>query len=283
MPAVPGSGPKCAGSGTGEDGSVYLKIDDWQWRIAVHQDDINRGIKYLGFEVEDGIALDATVQRLKALGIDVAMGSPAQAQARGVCGIAITRDPSGNTVELIHGPVLDRKFESPLGMQFKTGQFGLGHVNLLAAALEETQAFYRDVLGFKLTDFIRFGEADSANFYRCNARHHSLGITRVGDINGIHHLMLEVDTVDMVLQCLERVQDAGITITSTMGRHINDNMLSFYMSSPFGFDVEIGCDGLLIEGDWTAHEFVEGDLWGHRGLDPETIAENLAKLAQKED
>ena len=54
------------------------------------------------------------------------------------------------------------------------------------------------------------------------------------------------------------------------------------MSSPFGFEVEIGCDGRLVDEDWMPYEFVEGDLWGHRGLDPETIAENLEKLASKQ-
>jgi 3,4-dihydroxy-9,10-secoandrosta-1,3,5(10)-triene-9,17-dione 4,5-dioxygenase len=167
-------------------------------------------------------------------------------------------------------------------MSFLAGNLGLGHVNLLAAPLEQARDFYTRVLGFSLSDYIRFGDTDSANFFHCNARHHSLGLLKVGELTGVHHLMLEVQTYDMVCQCLERVQDAGITVTSTLGRHVNDNVFSFYMSSPFGFEVEIGCDGLLLDEHWTANEFVEGDLWGHRGLDPETIAENLAKLAQKQ-
>ena len=71
-------------------------------------------------------------------------------------------------------------------------------------------------------------------------------------------------------------------MTSTLGRHVNDNMLSFYMSSPFGFEVEIGFDGRLIDNTWTANEFVEGDIWGHKFLDPETIEKNLASLAEKQ-
>jgi len=86
------------------------------------------------------------------------------------------------------------------------------------------------------------------------------------------HLMLEAASVDMVCQCLERVQDAGIRITSTLGRHANDNMFSFYMQSPSGFEVEIGCDGRRVDENWTPHEFVGGDLWGHRGLEADAIA-----------
>ncbi|OCC25620.1 glyoxalase [Croceicoccus estronivorus] len=281
IPMVPGSGPASAGSGVADDGTVYLKMDDWQWRIAIHPDAENRGIKYIGLEVEDQIDLEEQVAKLNEAGFPAELGTQAQAQARSVTGIAFTRDPSGNAIELFYGPVLDRKFASPLGMEFLAGPFGVGHVNLLTSDhLEDAQNFYTRVLGFKLSDYIHFGGGNVANFYACNARHHSVGLLKVGGAIGIHHLMLEVTSVDMVLQCLERVNDAGIAITSTLGRHVNDNMLSFYMRSPFGFEVEIGFDGRLIDKDWTANQFVEGDIWGHRGLDPETIARNIAAMPQ---
>ncbi|MFA5964587.1 MAG: VOC family protein [Sphingomonas sp.] len=279
IPMVPGSGPKSAGSGTAEDGSIYLKMDEWQWRIAVHPHASDRGIAYMGLEVEDRIDLEAQVAALKAAGHDAEFGSAAQAQARAVAGIAYTKDPCGNALELFYGPTVDRKFKSPLGMEFLAGPLGLGHLNLLTSDhLEAAQDFYTRVLGFKLSDYIAFGGGNSANFYGCNARHHSIGLIQVGPALGVHHMMLEVAAIDMVLQAHARVQDAGITITSTLGRHVNDNMLSFYMRSPFGFEVEIGFDGRLIDADWTPNQFVEGDLWGHRGLDPETIAKNIAAM-----
>lgn len=281
IPAIPGSGPSSAGSGTADDGSIYLKLDDWQWRIAVHPDTDNRGIRYIGLEVEDQADLESVVEALNAAGHEAGLGTREQADARSVTGIAHTEDPCGNAIELFYGPVIDRKFRSPLGMEFLAGPLGLGHINLLTAGrLEQAQHFYARVLGFDLTDYIFFGGGNVATFYRCNSRHHSMGLLKVGNAYGVHHLMLEVTSVDMVLQCLERVTDAGITITSTVGRHANDGMLSFYMRSPFGFEVEIGFDGRLIDDQWSANQFVEGDLWGHRGLDPETIAKNLAAMPQ---
>ena len=83
--------------------------------------------------------------------------------------------------------------------------------------------------------------------------------------------MLQVEEVDQVGQCLERAEAAGILITSTLGRHANDRMLSFYMRSPFGFEVEIGCGAIRVGEDWTPREFVEGDIWGHKGLTAEAI------------
>jgi 3,4-dihydroxy-9,10-secoandrosta-1,3,5(10)-triene-9,17-dione 4,5-dioxygenase len=275
MPALPGSGPASAGSGIAADGSVYLKLDDWQWRIAVHPRPGRAGLMYLGLELAGPIELEQAVTELLAAGCEARHGSEAEARARSVTGIAFTEDPMGNAIELFHAPTRDRKFASPQGMEFVAGSLGLGHINLLAAPLAAARDFYTRVLGFRLTDFIRFGPGDSANFFHCNARHHSIGLLKVGDLPGVHHLMLEAASVDLVGKCLERVENAGIQITSTLGRHANDRMLSFYMASPFGFEIEIGCDGMHVDASWTPCEFVEGDIWGHRGLDPETIQRNL--------
>jgi len=275
MPALPGSGPASAGSGLAADGSVYLKLDDWQWRIAVHPRPGRAGLMYLGLELAGPLELEQALAELRAAGCMARPGSDAEARARAVGGIAFTEDPMGNSIELFHTPTRDRKFASPQGMEFLAGALGLGHINLLAAPLAEARDFYTRVLGFRLTDFIRFGPGDSANFFHCNARHHSIGLLKVGDLPGVHHLMLEATGIDMVGKCLERVENAGIQITSTLGRHANDGMLSFYMASPFGFEIEIGCEGMRVDQNWTPCEFVEGDIWGHRGLDPETIQRNL--------
>ncbi|MCX2982561.1 glyoxalase [Halieaceae bacterium IMCC14734] len=283
MPAVPGQGPASGGSGIGSDGSIYLKLDDWQWRLAVHPSDDKSGLLYIGFELDNAAALSTAVAELQAAGIEARLGSEEQARGRAVTGIAYTQDPMGNCIELFYGITMDRKFCSPQGMSFLTGDMGLGHLNLIAGPLMAAREFYTQLLGFELTDYIRFGEDNSANFFHCNRRHHSIGLLRIGDMVGLHHLMLEVTEVDMVLKCLERAEDAGLAITSTLGRHVNDNVLSFYMRSPSGFEVEIGWDGRLLDDSWSSNEFVEGDIWGHRGLDAITIEENLNAGNQQDE
>ncbi len=278
MPMDPTSGPASGGSGVGEDGSVYLKFDDYQWRVAVHPDKENYGLLYIGFELGSRVELEQAVEELQGKDYTVRPGTDDEARQRSVTGIAFTEDPAGNTIELFYGPCKDYKFQSPVGAVFKMGELGMGHMNLFAADLEGTIDFYEQALGFRLSDYIVFGPGLSANFFHCNPRHHTLGLTRVGEINGLHHLMLEMENTDMVGQCLDRVEAAGIQITSTLGRHTNDNMLSFYISSPFGFEVEIGCEGLLVDDNWLPSEFCEGDIWGHKGLDPETITESAQAL-----
>ncbi len=56
--------------------------------------------------------------------------------------------------------------------------------------------------------------------------------------------MLEVDQLDDVGRALERVRKHQAPLSATLGRHMNDQMVSFYVRSPGGFDVEFGTEGL---------------------------------------
>ena len=59
--------------------------------------------------------------------------------------------------------------------------------------------------------------------------------------------MLEVDELDHVGRALERVRKHKAPLSATLGRHMNDEMISFYVKSPGGFDVEFGTEGLQVD------------------------------------
>ena len=53
--------------------------------------------------------------------------------------------------------------------------------------------------------------------------------------------------------------------TMTIGKHSNDEMISFYVSTPSGFDLEVGCGGIPVYDDeWrvTHHKVIS--MWGHK-------------------
>ena len=79
-------------------------------------------------------------------------------------------------------------------------------------------------------------------FMHCNRRHHSLGLLEIPHPAGCIHVMTEVNALDEVGRCNDRRIAAGVKLTGTMGRHANDHMVSFYMQSPAGFDVEYGAE-----------------------------------------
>ncbi|MCX7056298.1 MAG: VOC family protein [Proteobacteria bacterium] len=269
--AIPGVGwgfpgaerPLSEQTGIAADGSVYLKMDERQWRIGVHPHAQDGTLLYLGLELDGPHEFAAAIQELKDAKIDVTVGSEADAQARAVTAIARLRDPAGIPIELFYGQTWDYKFHSPyFDHHFLAGSLGLGHVNLFVSKQTECFDFYTQVLGFKLTDYIRFGP----QFLRCNPRHHSVALMDAGGVTGLQHFLVEVTDIDAVGRTLDRAKKAGINIVTTMGRHRNDGTLSFYMRGPGGFDVEVGCEAKLIDDSWRANEFCEGDVWGHDGI-----------------
>lgn len=259
--------------GVGPDGTVYLKMDERQWRLAVHPTDGAADLLYLGLELAGPLEFEAGVAELRAEGIAVRLGTPAESYARAVTRIAFLHDPSGNALELFYGPTTDYNFASPVaGQRFVAGHLGLGHVNLFVREQARCFDFYTRLLGFRLSDYIRYGPDSALQFLRCNPRHHSLAMVDLGSGNALQHMLLEMANIDDVGRTLDRARQAGVSIVSSLGRHRNDGMLSFYMRSPGGFDVEIGCDGKLLDDTWSPNEFCEGDVWGHDGLVEAVIA-----------
>ena len=54
-------------------------------------------------------------------------------------------------------------------------------------------------------------------------------------------------------------------MSATLGRHANDLMLSFYLKTPGGFDIEYGTDGRSVDDDDLdrAGDAPRVSLWGH--------------------
>jgi 3,4-dihydroxy-9,10-secoandrosta-1,3,5(10)-triene-9,17-dione 4,5-dioxygenase len=273
--AVPGEGwenlgetkPPTERSGVAPDGSVYLKMDERQWRIAVHPHSRKGALLYLGMELDGPLEFAAAIHELEKENIEVTVGSDCEARARAVTAIARLRDPAGTSIELFYGQTFDNNFHSPFpDHRFVAGSLGVGHLNLFVTRQAECFDFYTRVLGFRLTDYFRYGAEARLEFLRCNRRHHSLAMIDIGGISGIQHMLVELADIDAVGRTLDRAKRAGVAIVSSLGRHRNDGMLSFYMRGPGGFDIEVGCGGLLLDGSWRANEFCEGDVWGHDGL-----------------
>ena len=91
--------------------------------------------------------------------------------------------------------------------------------------IEPVMAFYVDVLGFGLSRLHL--KPFRAYFFHVNARHHSLALIETGK-NGMHHLMVELFSLDDVGQAYDIAQTQEDRVGVTLGRHTNDFMTSFY-------------------------------------------------------
>ncbi|ANS25562.1 Iron-dependent extradiol dioxygenase [Rhodococcus opacus] len=261
------------GKGSDPD-ALYLRMDDFPARLVIFPGDQDR-LSVSGWETANAAELQEVRDNLSAAGVAFKEGTAEQLQDRRVDELITFEDPSGNTLEAFHGAALEhRRVVSPYGHKFVTGEQGLGHVVLSTTDDEASLRFYRDVLGFRLRDSMRLppqmvgrpadGKPAWLRFFGCNPRHHSLAFLPMPTPSGIVHLMIEVENSDDVGLCLDRALRKKVKMSATLGRHVNDLMLSFYMKTPGGFDIEFGCEGRQVEDEsWIARESTAVSLWGH--------------------
>jgi 3,4-dihydroxy-9,10-secoandrosta-1,3,5(10)-triene-9,17-dione 4,5-dioxygenase len=263
-----------------EDGALYLRMDDFPARLVIVPGERDR-LLATGWEVAGPESLAAVRLALDEAGVAVKAGTPDELAARRVGELLRFDDPAGNAVEVFCGAALEhRPAVGSYGTRFVTGDMGLGHVVLPVhsaanpGAADSALAFYTDVLGFRLRDsmrmpaeFIGGKPGDPPAWFRflgCCQRHHSLALAPTPADAGIVHLMIEVAALDDVGRALDRCIRRGAALTASLGRHANDLMVSFYVRTPGGFDIEYGTDGRLVDdAAWVSRETTAVSLWGH--------------------
>jgi 3,4-dihydroxy-9,10-secoandrosta-1,3,5(10)-triene-9,17-dione 4,5-dioxygenase len=267
--------------------AVYLRMDEFPARLVIIPGSADR-LLASGWEVRDARALAGVGRALADAGVPYKAGTDDEVAARRVGAMLKLEDPAGHALEVFCGAALDsRPSVSPYGNRFVTGDLGLGHVVLPVPAGDEAAfGFWTEVLGFRLRDSMRMpaefvkggGEVGGGRpgdppvwfrFLGCNARHHSLALAPVPADPGIVHLMIETASLDDVGRALDRCIRRGATVSGSLGRHANDLMVSFYVRTPGGFDVEYGTDGRLVDdATWITRESTAVSLWGHSFAPP---------------
>jgi 2,3-dihydroxybiphenyl 1,2-dioxygenase len=249
-----------------------FRIDEYQYRFVLEQgakDDLD----LIGWQVDDERALSAVADQLTAAGVEVQRGSAAEAEARRVVELIKFKDPSGISSEAFYGALtrIDIPFKParPIG-GFVASGMGLGHITMGVDNMQQSLAFYRDVLGMRLSDWVqpqperdvksRFNIA----FLHCNPRHHSLAFWQARMPKRLHHFMLQLESLDDVGATYDLCQQRGVPLELTLGRHTNDRMLSFYVRTPSGFSVEYGWGARTVDDrDWQVQLHRTGSIWGH--------------------
>ena len=277
-------GPKFLGLQLVERTTSTLKsrMDDRKQRIVISAEETAENV--FGWEVADAVALDALAGRLEAAKIAVTRVPAAVVALRGVREAIRFSDPAGTELEAFHGA---EQTEAPFVpgraiSGFRTGTLGMGHVVRHVKSVEDVRWFYQDVLGFRLSDYIL--KPFKAFFFHLNPRHHSLALIETGK-SGIHHIMMELFSLDDVGQAYDLAcAEPEARIGTSLGRHTNDFMTSFYARTPNDFMIEYGWGGRSIDPDaWQPLEMTHGpSLWGHdrMWLPPDQLAQSRAMRAK---
>ena len=257
-----------------EDGSLALRMDDHEQRIVLVPGPAD-DLVTLGWEAGGAVEVDALTKRLESAGHRVTAGTSDEAARRRVAGLVKYQDPGGIPSELCYGAsIAQEPFRSAVVRSgFVTGDEGLGHAVISARSQEESKKFYRDVLGFRLSDHIicdLFGYKVNIAFFHANPRHHTIAF---GDAQKkrIHHFMIEARSMDDVGLAFDRALRGGVRIINTLGKHPNDKMFSFYAKTPSGFQFEFGWGGQKVDdATWEPTTYDHISEWGHHP--PEFLA-----------
>jgi len=245
--------------------ALALRTDERCQRVLIQRSDRD-GPAFFGFETAGAAALKETAGKLETSGFNMTRATEKELTLRGVDEMAWCRDPAGNRIELFHSQANgEGPFTAPRPHGgFRTGKMGMGHMVLHAEDIDAMSAFYRDLLGLRLSDYMV--KPYRLMFLRANPRHHSVGLLQSKQ-NGVHHVMFEVLALDDVGRAYDFAQE-GWRIGQTLGRHSNDWMLSFYAFCPAGFMMECGWGGRTVdEATWTPREVTHGgSMWGHDRL-----------------
>jgi 2,3-dihydroxybiphenyl 1,2-dioxygenase len=243
-----------------------FRMDDRKQRFFVDRG-IASGTQVFGWEVANAAALDALTARLEKAKVMVKREPAALADQRCVAGLISFADPAGNRLEAFYGAMIaDTPFKPARDIAgFRTGAQGMGHALLAVQDIEAARAFYCELLGFKVSDYMR--TPIPAYFLHVNGRHHSVAIVGAPG-NGMHHLMVEFFSLDDVGQGYDMVRAEPERIAAKLGRHPNDLMLSYYMRTPGDILVECGWGGREVDdATWQPEEMTSvGSMWGHQGL-----------------
>jgi biphenyl-2,3-diol 1,2-dioxygenase len=255
-------------AGTTDNGNLF-RVDSKAWRIAVEQGEVD-DLAYAGYEVADAAGLARMSEKLGQAGIAFTAGDGSLAKRRGVTELISFADPFGLPLEIYYGA--SEAFEKPFlpsapVSRFITGEQGLGHFVRCVPDSDRALAFYTQVLGFQLSDviYMKMGPDVTvpAYFLHCNERHHTLAIAAFPLPKRIHHFMLEVGSLDDVGFAYDRADADGL-ITSTLGRHTNDHMVSFYAATPSGLEVEYGWSARTVDRSWSVVRHDSTSMWGHK-------------------
>ena len=253
--------------------NLYFRTDEVSARIVVFPSDVDQ-LDATGWELADHKAVQDAREHLQAAGVAFEEGTPEELAERRVQELIRFSDPWDNVFELFHGITYESlPVVTPYGATFVTGDQGMGHIVIPVLDDVEALRFYTEVLGFRLRDSMSVpgefvgkepGTKVWLRFLGVNPRHHSLAFMPFPSPSKCVHVMLEVDTLDHVGRALERIKELNMPLAATLGRHMNDQMISFYVKSPGGFDIEYGTEGLQVDdARWVARESTAVSYWGH--------------------
>jgi catechol 2,3-dioxygenase-like lactoylglutathione lyase family enzyme len=156
----------------------------------------------------------------------------------GVAEALAFHDPAGVLIELFREPRFHPRDKSDTGV----GPLKFGHVASRVQDVQKHAAFYVDLLGFRMSDWI----GDHFVFLRCSPDHHTVNFVRY-DQPALHHIAFEVkDWAELQRGC-EILAKNDIQLVWGPLRHVVGHNVAAYHRNADGVRVELFCEMDLMK------------------------------------
>ena len=209
---------------------VALSCGDEQLALELIAGD-EPGFDHVAYELARDCSVDDALAHLRERGVDGEL----------VGGCVELADLEGNAIHLLPYAAPPSRLveharpagELPVGHPRR-----LGHVNFLTGRIHEQVAFYRDVLGMQLTDWLGEGGV----WLRIGYEHHEMALVDKGYAH-FHHLAFDVVDIGQMRAALDHLGRHGRWLGWGPTRHgVGGNIASYVRIAEERCFVELYCD-----------------------------------------
>jgi 2,3-dihydroxy-p-cumate/2,3-dihydroxybenzoate 3,4-dioxygenase len=239
-------------AGTTEAGAIKLRCSSNAYDLLISAAP-DAGLKRVAFEMSSPGDLIRLRERLNASSTEVHEVDAKECTDLGVQSAFRISEPVTGAIVEFHAAANASSDSAPEFKPTLAKIQRLGHVVIKSPRLNETIAFFRDLLGFSISDIIE----ESACFMRCtpNPFHHTLAVG--AGPAGLHHVNFMVTEIDDVGRAIHRFRRDDVAVVAGPGRHPTSGSVFLYFLDP---------DGLTVEYSFGMEEFPEVNPRAHRVL-----------------
>ena len=203
----------------GRDGSAYLSIG-YKHHDLVLSAASQKSLLQLGFHLKPQVAIGDFARQARDFGLAATIKSDAQP---GIAEVVEVDAPGGISIQFYSS----LQAPAPGFKQSGASPLRLGHVAVISPEGDKLIRFFRDFLGFWLTDDI----AGIANFLTCNRDHHVVNIVKAAE-SRVHHIAFELRDNSCHSIAADALRAAGISLLWGPSRHTAGHNLAAYHYDP---------------------------------------------------
>jgi len=245
----------------GDDESVYLSIG-YNHHDLVLRPATQKALLHVGFHLKPHVSVSDLARDARELGLAATVKTDSQP---GVAELVEVEAPGGVAIQFYSAIAAP----APGFKQTGASPLRLGHVAIITPEGDKLIAFFKDFLGFVLTDDI----AGIANFLTCNRDHHVVNIVKAPE-SRVHHVAYELKESSQHGSAADALRAAGVNLLWGPSRHTAGHNVAAYHYDPNKVIVELYTEmdqfipelGMCDPRPWHEHVPMRPRSWGFTEL-----------------